>query len=182
MTYQYDWLYTKNPQAQAIRTHSHKLLFVTLERDRSITCGAMGDYLIKFIAPGENEVPIDAKNEITREEWIDWAEGAWTWHDLRETDTLNTKAAKSEDDTKHICPLQLPVIDRLVRLYSNPGEIVFSPFTGIGSEGHAALGLGRRFYGCELKPEYHAQALKNLAAADRNRREKTKTLFDEAVA
>ena len=184
LTYQYDWLYTKNPQAQAIRTHSHKLLFVTLERDRSITCGAMGDYLIKFIAAGDNGVPIDAPNEITREEWIDWAEGAWTWHDLRETDTLNTAAAKSEEDTKHICPLQLPVIDRLVRLYSNPGEVVFSPFTGIGSEGYVSLQRGRRFYGCELKPEYHAQALRNLAKAERTHAANSRTLFDheEAVA
>ena len=143
----------------------------------------MGDYLIKFIAAGDNAVPIDAPNEISREDWIDWAEGAWTWHDLRETDTLNTAAAKSEEDTKHICPLQLGVIDRLIRLYSNPGEIVFSPFTGIGSEGYVALQRGRRFYGCELKPEYHAQALKNLAGAQRKHEANSRTLFDaEAVA
>jgi hypothetical protein len=66
-------------------------------------------------------------------EWIDWAECCWG--DIRETNTLNVKEARSEEDTKHICPLQLDVIDRLVRLYSNPGEVVFSPFTGIGSEG-----------------------------------------------
>ena len=126
--YQYDWLVTKNPQAQAIRTHSHKLLFVTLERDRSVSCGAFGDYLIKLIVPGENEVPIDSQ-EITRNEWIDWAEAAWTWkEDIRETDTLNTAEGKGEDDVKHICPLQLGVIDRLVRLYSNTNGIGLCTF------------------------------------------------------
>jgi DNA modification methylase len=164
LVYQYDWLIRKNPQAQAIRTHSHKLLFVTLERDRSISCGAMGDYLIKFFAPGTNATPINSP-EISRQEWIDWAEPCW--QDIRETDTLNTAAAKSDDDTRHICPLQLGVIERCVKLYSNPGEVVFSPFAGIGSEGVGALRLGRRFYGCELKPEYHAAALRNLESVRR---------------
>lgn len=163
--YQYDWLVAKNPQSQAIRTHSHRLLFVTLERDRSISCGAFGDYLIKFFAPGENKVPINSPNEISRQDWIDWAEACWDWHDIRETDTLNTRAAKAENDTRHICPLQLPVINRLVKLYTNPGEIVFSPFAGIGSEGYEAIRLGRRFYGCEIKPEYFAEAQRNLRAA-----------------
>ncbi len=162
LTYQFDWLVAKNPQAQAIRTHSHKLLFVTLERDRAISCGAFGDYLIKFIAPGENKVPIDSPG-ISRNDWISWAESCWDWHEIRETDTLNTAEGKGENDTKHICPLQLGVIDRLVRLYSNPGEIVFSPFTGIGSEGFVSLKRDRRFYGCEIKPEYIAAARKNLA-------------------
>jgi hypothetical protein len=150
LTYQYDWCYTKNPQAQAIRTHSHKLLFVTLERDRAISCGAFPDYLIKFIAKGDNAVPIDSEG-ITRNDWIKWAEAAWSYRDLRETDTLNAAEGRGDGDTKHIAPLQLGVIDRLVKLYSNPGEVVFSPFTGIGSEGYVSLKLGRRFYGCELK-------------------------------
>lgn len=165
LIYQYDWAYTKNPQAQAIRTHSHKLLFVTLERDRSISCGAFPDYLIKFLQQGENTVPIDS-GEISRQDWIEWAEAAWSYHDIRETDTLNTTEAKGQDDTRHICPLQLGVIDRLVRLYSNPGEVVFSPFAGIGSEGYVALRLGRRFYGAEIKPEYLAAAEKNLKRAE----------------
>lgn len=175
LTYQYDWLVTKNPQAQAIRTHSHKLQFVSLRRDRSITCGAMGDYLIKFIAPGDNAVPI-VSPDVSNNEWIDWAEAAWT--DIRETNTLNTRNAKGEDDTKHICPLQLDVIDRLVRLYSNQGEIVFSPFAGIGSEGVGALERGRRFVGCELKDEYFAEAQRNLARAVQKRIDDERTLFD----
>jgi DNA modification methylase len=164
-TYDTDWPVTKNPQAQAIRTHSRKLLFVTLERDRAASAPAFNDYLIKFRSPGENAVPINAK-EITRNEWIDWAEGVWDWHKIRETDTLNTAAGKDAKDTKHICPLQLEVIRRLVKLYSNPDEIVFSPFAGIGSEGYVALKHDRRFYGCELKESYHAAACSNLNTAE----------------
>jgi DNA modification methylase len=177
--YQTDWPVTKNPQSQAIRTHSHKLLFVTLERDRSVSAPAFNDYLIKFIAPGDNATPINS-SEISRNEWIEWAEGVWDWHQIRETDTLNAREAKGEKDTKHICPLQLGVIERCVKLYSNPGEIVFSPFAGIGSEGYVSLKLGRRFYGCELKDEYHATALKNCDRAIEQRKESQLTLFTPA--
>jgi hypothetical protein len=163
-TYDTDWPVTKNPQAQAIRTHSHKLLFVTLERDRSVSAPAFNDYLIKLRAPGDNAVPIES-SEISRNEWIDWAEGVWDWRSIRETDTLNTAAAKDERDTKHICPLQLPVIKRCVKLYTNPGEIVFSPFAGIGSEGYVSLIHDRRFYGIELKDSYYQAACRNLASA-----------------
>jgi len=175
LTYQYDWLVRKNPQAQAIRTHSHKLLFVSLERDRAISCGAYGDYLIKFIAPGENQVPINSPG-ISRQNWIDWAECCW--NDIRETNTLNVAEGRGENDTKHIAPLQLDVIERLIKLYSNPDEIVFSPFAGIGSEGHIALKLGRRFYGCELKDEYYRTCLLNLDRAIQRRREQSRSLFD----
>jgi DNA modification methylase len=94
-----------------------------------------------------------------------WAESHWA--DIKETDTLNAAAAKGGDDTRHICPLQLPVIARAVKLYTNPGEIVFSPFTGIGSEGYVALKNERRFYGCDIKPEYLVQAEINCAKACR---------------
>jgi DNA modification methylase len=182
LVYEYDWVVRKNPQAQAIRTRSRELQFAGLESDRAKQRGCLPDYLIKFRAPGENALAIDSEGDVSRNEWIDWAECCWS--DIRETNTLNVKEARSEEDTKHICPLQLDVIDRLVRLYSNPGEVVFSPFTGIGSEGYVALQCGRRFYGCELKPEYHAQALKNLAKAERTHQANSKTLFDaqEAVA
>jgi DNA modification methylase len=163
LVYEYDWLVTKNPQAQAIRTKSRELQFVGLESDRAKQRGALGDYLIKFRAPGENTRKINASGEVSRNDWIAWAEAAWI--DVRETDTLNREEGRGEDDTKHICPLQLEVIDRLVRLYSDPGELVFSPFTGIGSEGYTALRRGRRFYGCELKDEYYRAAMKNCARA-----------------
>lgn len=158
--YEYDWAVRKNPQSQAIRTRSRELQFAGLESDRSRSRGAIPDYLIKFRQPGENAVPINSRNQVSREQWIQWAEPAWM--DIRETDTLNTAEAKTENDTKHICPLQLSVIDRLVKLYSNPGETVFSPFTGIGSEGVVALRNERSFYGCELKPEYYETARRNL--------------------
>lgn len=174
--FEYDWLVRKNPQAQAIRTRSRELQFSGLESDRAKSRGCLGDYLLKFRTPGENAVPVDSKGEVSRNDWIRWAES--TWDDIKETDTLNTKVAKGENDTRHICPLQLEVIRRLVLLYSNPGEVVFSPFAGIGSEGYVSLLNGRKFYGCELKPEYHAAALVNCAAAIRKRIDSQKTLFD----
>lgn len=163
LVYEYDWCIRKNPQAQAIRTRSRELQFAGLESDRAAQRGSIADYLIKFRAPGENAVPIDAKGQVSRNQWIDWAEAAW--FDIRETNTLNVQEGRGEDDTKHICPLQLDVIERCVRLFSNPGEIVFSPFTGIGSEGYTALKLDRRFYGCELKREYYDAAIRNCDRA-----------------
>lgn len=174
LIYEYDWSVRKNPQSQAIRTRSRELQFSGLERDRAGQRGTLQDYLIKFRKPGENSKPINAVNQVSRNAWIDWAEGCWS--DIQETDTLNTKDAKSDDDTRHICPLQLEVIRRCVLLYSDPGEIVFSPFAGICSEGYVALGgkspktkkhieEPRRFYGCELKPEYWQQAVKNANKA-----------------
>lgn len=175
LVFEYDWAVRKNPQAQAIRTKSRELQFIGLESDRAKSRGAMPDYLLKFRAPGENAVPINSKNEVTREQWIQYAECCWT--DINETDTLNVSEGRSEDDTKHICPLQLGVIDRLVRLYSNPGEVVFSPFGGIGSELYTALMLGRKAYGCELKPEYHAAAVKNCERAIASRTQAEQSLL-----
>jgi len=180
LVYEYDWAVRKNPQAQAIRTKSRELQFSGLESDRARQRGALADYLIKFRAPGENAIAVDSKGEVSRNEWIDWAECCWG--DIKETDTLNVREARSEEDTRHICPLQLGVIDRVVRLYTNPGELVFSPFTGIGSEGYVSLQRGRRFYGCELKPEYHTQALKNLGKARKVAEANSKTLFDAVPA
>ena len=179
LVFEYDWCVSKNPQAQAIRTRSRELQFSGLESDRARTRGTLPDYLLKFVAPGDNAVPINARGQVSRNDWIAWAEAAWSWHDIRETDTLNAAEGRGEGDTKHICPLQLGVINRLVRLYSNPGEVVFSPFAGIGSEGHEAIKLGRRFYGCEIKPEYIAAAHKNLQRAHRKNSE-SMTLFEVA--
>lgn len=163
LIYEYDWIVRKNPQAQAIRTKSRELQFSGLESDRAKSRGTLADYLIKFRPPGENAVPIVSDGDVSRNQWIDWAECCWS--DIRETDTLNVRDGRGEDDTKHICPLQLTVINRLIRLYSNPDEVVFSPFAGIGSEGHEALRLGRRFYGCEIKDEYYAAARANCQKA-----------------
>jgi DNA modification methylase len=164
LVFEYDWVVRKNPQSQAIRTKSRELQFSGLEADRAKSRGTLPDYLLKFRVPGDNAVPVRGEGGVSRNNWIEWAECCWS--DIRETDTLNVSEGRGENDTKHICPLQLGVIDRLIRLYTNPGEIVFSPFAGIGSEGYTAVKLGRRFYGCELKDEYHAAARKNLKRAE----------------
>lgn len=186
-----DWLVRKNPQAQAIRTKSRELQFSGLESDRSKTRGTLADYLLKFRVPGENAVKINAKGQVSRNDWIKWAESCWD--DISETDTLNVAAGRGEDDTKHICPLQLEIYRRMILLYSNPGEIVFEPFTGIGSGGFVARGgkspkTGlriadqRRYYGCELKPEYYKAAQENLALAERHAAVKDAPLFEFAEA
>lgn len=180
LIYEYDWSVRKNPQAQAIRTKSRELQFAGLESDRARSRGALPDYLLKFKAPGDNAIPVDSPNEVSRNEWIDWAECCWT--DIKETDTLNVSEGRGENDTKHICPLQLGIIERCVRLYTNPGEVVFSPFAGIGSEGYVALRMGRRFYGCELKREYYDAAITNLERAMRQRRDDNRSLFALEVA
>lgn len=175
--YEYDWVIGKNPQMQALRTKKWELKFQGLETDRAMSRGALPDYLLKFRAPGDNAVPIRSKGEVTRNNWIDWAECCW--NDIRVTDTLNVRGTKGNGDTKHIAPLQLGVIDRIVRLYSNPGEIIFSPFAGIGSELYSALKLGRRGYGCEIKDEYVAAAKANLARAVQDAAECAPVLFGE---
>lgn len=180
LVYEYDWSVRKNPQAQAIRTKSRELQFSGLESDRAKSRAALPDYLIKFRVPGENKVPIQSESQVSRNEWIQWAECCWT--DIKETDTLNLRGTKGDGDTKHICPLQLEVIDRLIRLYTNPGEIVFSPFTGIGSEGYVAVRRGRRFYGCELKAEYHRTAMANIAKAESEAKDNEERCLFASVA
>jgi len=154
----------KSPQAAATRTKAHGLKFATLKRDRSMTRPVHPDYVLLFRKPGENAVPIN-QDPIDNETWIRWAEAIWD--DIRETDTLNVRAAREEPDERHICPLALPLIERCVRLWSNPGELVLSPFAGIGSEGFMSLKLGRRFAGCELKASYWRTAVENLRRAER---------------
>lgn len=180
LIYEYDWLVTKNQQAQAIRTHSHQLQFAGIEKDRANSRGALGDYLIKFVCPGDNAVPVDSPGDVSRNDWIDWADAAWT--DIRETKTLNVRGSKSEGNTRHICPLQTDVIERLVRLYSNPGEVVFDPFMGIGSVGKVAASRGRNVYGCELREDWCARALREIELGEKSHTESQRTLFDAVEA
>lgn len=147
----------RDPQAQAIRTKAQALMFVTKNRDSSMTRPALADYLLLFRKPGDNAVPI--KNDVTNEEWIEWARPVWL--DINETNTLNVRAARDAADERHICPLQLDFIERVIRLWSNPGELVFTPFAGIGSEVVTAIRLGRRGLGIELKPSYWRTAVAN---------------------
>lgn len=179
-----------NPQTAAIRNHPTELLFATLRRDASKLVPAIADYLLVFRAPGKNPVPV--VHPIDEETWINWArpvwpsevppsgverelfEAAWgvhpVWYDIRETEILPAAGSKENDDERHLCPLQLPVIRRAVRLWSNPDEVVLSPFAGIGSEGVATLECGRRFVGSELKPSYFKVAVKFLQDAERRAR------------
>jgi DNA modification methylase len=186
------WIYhgettiDKDPQAQAIRTKSQSLLFVTKNSDSSKCRPALADYLIQFRKPGDNAVPV--KTDVTNEEWIAWARPIWpgcgddeaiaamrelglvlprgAWYGIRETNTLNTAVAKESPDMRHICPLQLDLIERCIRLWSNRGEMVVSPFAGIGSEGYVAIKQGRLFTGIELKRSYWSTAGANLRTAE----------------
>ncbi len=163
------WIYhgevciDKDPQAQAIRTKAKGLLFVQMRKDSSWSRPALADYILVFRKPGQNAEPIQP--DITNEQWIEWARPIW--YGIRESDTLHVAEARGEEDERHICPLQLGTIERCIRLWSNPGDLVCSPFTGIGSEGYEAIRLGRRFVGFELKPQYAEVAAKNLRAAER---------------
>lgn len=169
------WLYygeatvDKDPQAQAIRTKSHALMFVTKERDASWLRPALADYLLIFKKPGDNATPI--KGDVSNDEWIEWARPCW--HGIRETNTLNARVARESADERHIAPLQLDFIERCVRLWSNRGETVLSPFAGIGSEIYTAVKLGRRGLGCELKPSYWQTAVRNLRDLDEQMRQET---------
>lgn len=163
----------KNPQYAAQRTKAHGLMFVTLQRDSSMSRPVHPDYLLLFRKPGENTVPV--KSDVDNNTWIKWAEAIWD--DIRETRTLNFKLAREDADERHICPLALDLIERCVRLWSNPGELVVSPFGGVGSEPHTAVKLGRRGWSCELKPSYWATAVANLRALDAEM--SLPTLFDD---
>ena len=163
----------KDPQAQAIRTKAQSLMFVQLKRDSAMSRPALADYVLMFRKPGENPVAID--NDVSNDTWIEWARPVW--YGIRESATLNAAAGRSEADERHICPLQLPLIERCVRLWSNKGDTVLSPFAGIGSEGFVAVQQGRKFVGCELKPSYWVTGVENLQRAEYEAN--MPTLFDE---
>ncbi|WP_298207400.1 site-specific DNA-methyltransferase [Ferrimicrobium sp.] len=162
------WIYhgevtvDKDPQAQAIRTKAQALMFNQLHRDSAMSRPAMADYVIIFRKPGTNEVPI--QSDVDNETWIQWARPVWLG--IRESDTLNVAMAREEKDERHIAPLQLGLIERCIRLWSNRDELVLSPFGGIGSEGVVSIRQGRRFIGCELKPQYWKVACRNLEDAE----------------
>jgi len=175
----------KNPQAQATRTKAHSLMFVSKNRDSAGIRPALADYLLIFRKPGDNAVAITHEatvGEVTNEDWIEWASPIWydqsdggdlggdhlspVWTTIQEGKTLNVKVARESDDERHLCPLQLDFIERCVRLYSNPGETVLTPFAGIGSEVYQAVKLGRRGLGIELKASYWNTAVDNLRGLD----------------
>ena len=177
------WWVDLDPQAVATRTKAQHLMFVTKNRDSARTAPATGDQMLLFRKPGENAVPIPHTADepapgVSNEDWIAWARPVWL--DIRRTHTLNVAVAKEADDTRHLHALQLDFIERCIRLWSNPGELVISPFSGVGSEPYMAVKLGRRAWGCELKASYHATAVTNLHNLDAEL--STPSLFDEDVS
>jgi DNA modification methylase len=162
------WIYfgevtvDKDPQAQAIRTKAQALMFVTKNKDSSKSRPALADYMLLFKKPGERYAPI--KNDVSNEEWIEWARPIW--YNIRESDTLNARIARENDDERHLTPLQLDFIERCVRLYSNPGEVVFTAFGGVGSELYVAVKHGRRALGIELKASYWETGVRYLRELD----------------
>lgn len=165
-----------DPQAQAIRTHTKGLAFVQLRKDAAWMRPAYADYILIFRSPGENEVPVGP--DVTNDEWIEWARPVW--YNVDKTNTLNIVEGRDNRDERHICPLSLDIIERCVRLWSNKGETVLSPFAGIGSEGYVSILHGRKFQGIELKASYFNCAVKNLK--DAQRKASAGTLFAKVSA
>ena len=155
----------KSPVTEMQRTKAHGLLHKTLCKDSTDSRVGAPDYLLVFKAPGENPKPVQKDPADYPVSW--WQEVASpVWMTVDQGRVLNKDGARDHADERHICPLQLDVIERAVTLWSNPGDLVYSPFTGIGSEGVGALTLDRRFVGSELKESYWKQACANLGAAN----------------
>lgn len=168
----------KDPVTAMTRTKALGLLHKSI-RERSEMCRqGIPDYLITMRAPGEcAEHVTHTTEEFPVHLWQQIASPVWM--DINPSDTLQYQSARENDDEKHICPLQLSVIRRGVLLWSNPNDIVLSPFMGIGSEGFVSLEMGRRFVGVELKRSYYEQACRNLAGVLSNR---AQDLFTESEA
>jgi DNA modification methylase len=165
-----------DPVLEMQKTKTQRLLYCNLQRDASVTGIGMPEYLVLFRkSPKDGDETLQIKHYKTAEDtekhggdisqvidlpmWQRYASPVW--FDIRRTDVLNARAARNEKDEKHICPLQLEVIRRATLIWSNPGEVVFSPFGGIGSEPYIALEQKRKAIATELKPEYFAQMVEN---------------------
>jgi DNA modification methylase len=151
----------KDPVVAMQRTKAIGLLYKQLKKDSCMSRQGIPDYLITMRKPGANPQPVTKTPEsFPVGKWQRYASPVWM--DINPSDTLQYTSAREHDDEKHICPLQLQVIERGIELWSNPGDLVLSPFMGIGSEGHVALKMNRRFVGFELKKSYFKQASSNL--------------------
>jgi DNA modification methylase len=154
----------KSPVTEMQRTKAHGLLYKTLKADSTDSRVGCADYLLVFRAPGENAVPVTKDPAKYPVDW--WQEVASpVWMTVDQGRVLNKDGARDHSDERHICPLQLDVIERAVELWTNENELVYSPFAGIGSEGVGALSLNRRFVGSELKESYFKQSVQNLKNA-----------------
>lgn len=181
----------KDPLIEATRTKALGLMHKQLCKDSSMSRAGLPDYLLTFRTQGKNAVPIEHKRGLYRYCGADDPEGdgikrshnIWrayaspVWMDIRQTHTLDARVARDPEDEKHLCPLQLDVIERACVLWTNPGETVLTPFAGVGSEVYGAVINGRRGIGIELKPSYYRQAVKNLAAAETHNQAEQQTLF-----
>ena len=159
----------KNPVVAMQRTKALGLLHKQIKKDSCMSRMGIPDYIVIMRKPGENLEPVTHTNETYPvDHWQEVASPIWDyefspcWWDINQTDTLNVAAARDGRDERHICPLQLPVIERLVDLYTNPDDIVFTPFMGIASEVYQAVKMGRRGIGIELKESYFKCAVENM--------------------
>ena len=153
----------KDPVTAMQRTKALGLLHKQLKKDSCMSRQGIPDYLVTMRKPGDNpERVTHTPEDFPVSLWQNYASPVWM--DINPSNTLQRKSARAEKDERHICPLQLEVIERALKLWTNPGDTVFSPFAGIGSEGYVALQQGRAFIGCELKESYYQQAVANLRA------------------
>src|SRR6185437_3727810 len=167
----------KDPVTAMQRTKALGLLHKQLKKDSCMSRQGIADYLITMRKPGENPERVTHTAEsFPVSEWQEYASPVWM--DIDAGDTLQRESAREHADERHICPLQLEVIRRALRLWSKPGDVVLSPFAGIGSEGFEAIQAERDFIGIELKESYFTQAVGNLRAAQ----QKSARLFAEVTA
>lgn len=155
----------KCPVVEMTRTKHVGLLYKQLQKDSVKSRGGMPDYLLTFVKPGENADPIaHTPADFPLDQWQEWASPVWM--SVQQSNVLNVAVAREANDERHLCPLQLDVIERALIMWSNEGDTVLSPFMGIGSEGVGSIKLQRRFIGVELKEAYWRQACRYIAAQD----------------
>ena len=155
----------KDPVTAMQRTKALGLLHKQIRKDSCMSRQGIPDYLVTMRKPGVNTEPVAHGDDLPVELWQRYASPVW--FDVNPSRTLQHRSAREDEDERHICPLQLDVIERAMHMWSNSGDVVLSPFAGIGSEGHVALSMGRRFIGTELKQSYYEQAARNLTEAVR---------------
>jgi DNA modification methylase len=156
----------RDPVVEMTRTKALGLLYKQLKKDSTRSRMGLADYVLVFRKPGDNLEPVEQRpDHFPVSQWQQWASPVWM--DINQTNTLNVRMAKDGADERHLCPLQLDLIERAVTMWSNPSDIVLSPFMGIGSEGVTSLKLKRKFIGIELKPSYFKHACRYLEAAER---------------
>jgi len=151
----------KDPVTAMQRTKALGLLHKQLKKDSCMSRQGIPDYLVTMRKPGENLEPVSHTNEsFPVSVWQEWASPIWM--DIKQSNTLQKGSAREHEDERHICPLQLDVIERGILLWTNPGDLVASPFGGIGSEPFKAVELGRKAWACELKKSYFEQMERNM--------------------